>query len=447
MRRLIILAVLLGAMRLVLPLGSGGEGAETLLAFGLLVLGAYTVGEVATVAGLPRLVGYLVAGVVFGPSVLGTVTEAAVIRLGAVSRLAVALIAFLAGAELQWSEIRERGTVILKIMVAELGFAFVALIAFLYAVRGFLPFTHETPYIEIAFIVLFASIVIVHSPAVTMALLAETGARGPVARTTLGIVLVSDVVVVVMFSAAMALARALVEPATATPPSVAATVWEIGGALVVGGVLGVATALYLRVVRRELLLFAVLIAFLGAEIARLTQVEMMLTLLTAGFVTQNLSRDGVGEGEELRTAMTRAAAPVIVIFFALAGARIDLRGLVQLLPLVLPIAAVRAGAIWAGTALGARWAGASPNEQRYVWLGLVSQAGVAIAIVSIFAEAYPERGAELAALLLAVIAVNEMVGPILFRRALVASREVGNRRSGATEEAAMAPPPPGPSPA
>ncbi len=56
-------------------------------------------------------------------------------------------------------------------------------------------------------------------------------------------------------------------------------------------------------------------------------------------------------------------------------------------------------------------------------MGLISQAGVAIGLATIVAEAYPEQGAVLGTLLLALIAVNETVGPVLFRRAIMASGE------------------------
>lgn len=423
MRRLFILALLLGSMQLILPLGAQGQGSQALLSLGFLILAAYTVGEVATTLRLPRIVGYLAAGVVFGPYVLGTLTAEGANRLAPVSQLAIALIAFLAGAELRWGEVKERGPLLLKMMSAELVVSFLALFGLLYGFRGYVPFLRDAPEAQVvAFALLFAAIAIVHSPAVTMALITETGARGPVTRTTLGIVLLSDVAVVVFFSAALATARVLVPPAgSGAAPSVGLVVWEIGGALLVGALLGGVVALYLRYVGRELMFFAILVAFFGLEIARLAHVELLLTLLTAGFVTENLSREG--EGVELLHAMERSAAPVFVVFFALSGAKIAVAEVAALLPLVIPIAVVRAGAIWAGMRLGGWWAGADAPERKHAWMGLISQAGVAIGLAAIVAEAYPEQGAVLGTLLLSLIAVNETVGPILFRRAIYASGE------------------------
>ena len=445
MRRAIILMLLLGGMQLIVPLGEGSASARALLTFGFLILAAYTMGELATTIHLPKIVGYLGAGMLFGPSVLNTVTVESHRELEPVGSLAIALIAFLAGAELRWSEVRSRGRTITKILFSEFTLSFVAIAVLMVLLRDWIPFLRGSRTNEvIAFSMLFAAIAVVHSPAVTMALLTETGARGPVARTTLGVVLVSDVVVVLLFSGVLALARYIVPPGGTDTPAVSlgGVAWEIGGAVLIGAILGGAIALYLRFVQRELFLFAIIVAFFGAEIARLTHVETLLTLLTAGFVMENVSRNG--EGEVLRHAMERSAAPVFVVFFALAGAAMVLRDVGALWFLIIPIVLVRALAMWGGTLLGARWAGAQ-EEGRYVWMGLISQAGVAIGLASVVVQVYPARGAQIQTLFLAVLAINQTLGPILFRQALVRSGEVGPTGTASdTSLAGDAPAQPGP---
>jgi Kef-type K+ transport system membrane component KefB len=416
-------------MQFILPLG-GWQASTSLLTFGFLILAAYTVGEIATSLRLPKILGYLAAGLLFGPAGLDTVTYEATRELAPVSNLAVALIAFLAGAELQWGEVKQRGVAILKILSTELTIDFLAIWGLLFALRDLVPFLQGTrPGEAAALASLFAVIAIVHSPAVTMALLTETQARGEVARTTLGVVLVADVVVVLLFSLTIALVRGYVPPPgdAVAPASLAMLAWEIGGSVLVGAALGAAVALYLRFVRSQLFLFAIVVTFFGAELARIAHTEVLLTLLVAGFVSENA---GGEHGVALRHAMERAAAPVFVVFFALAGAKIAVHDVVMLLPLVLPIAVTRVAALWAGAALGTRWARMVRARGRYVWMGLVSQAGVAIGLATIVAEAYPGRGAQMRTLFLAVIAINETVGPVFFRHALTRTGEVAEAEEG-----------------
>ncbi|NUQ21787.1 MAG: hypothetical protein HOQ09_12635 [Gemmatimonadaceae bacterium] len=432
MRRLVVLALLFGAMQLVLPLGAGAHGSQWLLTFGFLILAAYSVGELAVLVRLPKITGYLAAGVLFGPSVFNTVTTDAIGELRPVSSLAIALIAYLAGAELRWNEVRQRGATIAKILTAELTLGFIALSAVLVALGDRLPFLQDTSGASrLAFAVLFGAIAVVHSPAVVMALLSETRAGGPVARTTLGVVLVSDVVVVVLFSTVLAVARAVVPPTGANVAglSLGVIVWELAGAVLVGALLGAAVAVYLRFVKHELVLFAIVVAFFGMVIAQLAHVETLLALLTAGFVTENVSRHE--DGEAIRHAMERSAAPVFVVFFALAGAEMGLAQVAAVWPFLVPIILVRTGALWMGTRVGVRWAGA-PRDTRRVWMGLVPQAGVAIGLAAAISQAYPVRGGQMRTLFLAVVAINQLIGPILFRFALNRSGEIAGGAGEAT---------------
>lgn len=457
MRRITILALLYIGILLIRPLAppDAGIGAAALLVFGFLILGANTIGESAAAVSLPKITGYLLTGVAFGPSVLGVVSRGVIQELDPVNQLAIALIAFLAGAELPWGELRARGRMILTILGTELTLAFTGIVGLLVVLRNHVPFLQNGTMAQVlALSALFGAVAIVHSPAVVIALISETKARGPVARSTLGIVMVADVVVVLAFSAALAITRSVV-PAVAGLGAGAAgaagsagagaagggvsavgLAWELGGSVLVGAVLGGFTSLYLRFVKRELMMFAIVIAFFGATIANLLHVEVLLTLMVAGFVTENVGSDRESAAE-LRNSMERSAAPVFVVFFALAGAAIDLRVLAEIWPLAFAVVAVRGSAVWGGTTLGSRWGGGNSAERRYTWMGLIAQAGVAIGLVRVVSDAYPSRGAAIQTLLLAVIAIDEVIGQVLFRLALVRAGEVGGEagdRGGDTGE-------------
>jgi len=421
MRRLTILLILLGAMQLVLPLRADVAGTRALMTFGFLILAAVTVGELAKGVRLPKIVGYLGAGLIFGPHVAGVFDAQAAAELSGISTLAIALIAFLAGAELRWSEVRARGRVIVSMLGAELLMSLVAISLTLFALQRFVP-ALSGPLPEVAALCLVvASILVVHSPSVTMAMLNETGASGDMTRTTLGIVLVADVVVVLLFSASVSIARAVIDTGGAGGPSAGMLVWEIVGAMLIGAILGGLVALYLKWQSGDLFIFALAVALFGGELANVAHVEPLLMLLTAGFVMENVSK---GRGESLRHAMERSAAPVFVVFFALAGAKIAPREVAALSVVAVPVVLARMLGIWGGSRLGARWSNASQVVRDHAWKGLISQAGVAIGLATIMAQSLPGTGRSLQALVLAVIAINETMGPILFGRGIEAAGEM-----------------------
>ena len=60
-----------------------------------------------------------------------------------------------------------------------------------------------------------------------------------------------------------------------------------------------------------------------------------------------------------------------------------------------------------------------------VWMGLVSQAGVTLGLTIIVAQQYPRWGVALQTLVVALIAIHEVIGPVLFRAALALAGEIG----------------------
>jgi Kef-type K+ transport system membrane component KefB len=179
--------------------------------------------------------------------------------------------------------------------------------------------------------------------------------------------------------------------------------------------------LYLRYVKRELILFAVVVVFATAAAAQTLHFELLLSMVVAGFLVENVAPV---RAEPLLEALHQTAVPVFVIFFAMAGAELHIQEFAAVWPIVLMIALVRIAAIYGSATLGSRLGGAEPSVARYGWTGLVSQAGVALGLATIVADRLPVVGLAMQAVTVGVIAFNESVGPILFRRGLERAGEI-----------------------
>jgi len=193
------------------------------------------------------------------------------------------------------------------------------------------------------------------------------------------------------------------------------------GSVAVGAALGYALAAYVRSFKWDTALLLVAAAFIAAEAAQLVHLETVLVALTAGFCVRNVFPV---ENERLRGALRRGSLALYLVFFALAGAGLHLEVLANLWPWVLLVAglrvvALRYGVVWAG-----RDPAVSPVLAREGWLGLTSQAGVALRLAAVARRAFPEWGVSLETLIVAMIGVHELVGPICFRRALRLAGEV-----------------------
>jgi Kef-type K+ transport system membrane component KefB len=425
-RRLVVLTLLIGGAVLLEPLRAPTEGViapRSLFLFGILLLTADTFGALAHDLRLPRLVGYLVAGLALGPSVAKIVPAGVLEDLGMMKRLAVGLIGLLAGAELRMSDLRERHRVILLILAFQTTAVLTALLVTSLLIQHWIPFLEGLEQAPLFFVaLLFAVLLTVNSPMVTLALLTETRASGPLAKTTLGVVLVADVLVILLFTGAFSLARASLGGATdGAFETLIRLLREVFGSILAGAFIGGVVSLYLRFVKRELVLFAVVVVFATAAAAQALHFELLLSLLVAGFLVENVAPV---RAEPLVDALHQTAVPVFVVFFAMAGAELHIQEFAAVWPIVLIVALVRIAAIFGSTTYAASLARAEPAVIRYGWTGLVSQAGVALGLATIVADRLPGVGLAMQAVTVGVIAFNETVGPILFRRGLDQAGEI-----------------------
>lgn len=425
-RRLVVLMLLVGGAVLLEPLRAPTEGViapRSLFLFGILLLTADTFGALAHDLRVPRLLGYLVAGLALGPSVAGIVPAGVLEDLGMMKRLAIGLIAVLAGAELRVSDLRQRAKLIVLMLILQTAFVLAAVIAATLLSARWIPFLDGLSSSPAFFVtLLFAVMLAVNSPMVTLALLTETGAKGPLAKTTLGVVLVADVVVILLFTGSFSLARASMGGTAAGAPEIMGQLlWEVLKAVLAGVAVGGIMSLYLHFVKRELVVFAVVVVFATAGAADALHFELLLSLVIAGFLVENVVPV---RAEPLVHTLHQAAVPVFVIFFAMTGAELRVQEFAGFWPVVLGLVLVRMAALYASGRLGGRWAGAEEPVTRYVWTGLVPQAGVALGLAATVADRLPGIGLTMQTLTIGVIALNQAVGPILFRRGLERAGEV-----------------------
>jgi len=163
--------------------------------------------------------------------------------------------------------------------------------------------------------------------------------------------------------------------------------------------------------------------------------EPMLTFLVAGFVVTNLS----SQGEAFLHEVEGASGPVFVVFFAIAGAHLDLALLSTLWPVALLLCGSRAGLTWLANRIATKAADDPPVLRNWGYAGLVSQAGLTLGLAAMLGPKLPDGvGGPFASLVVATVAVNEVVGPVLFKYALSKNGEIPTTHEPAVEDASAA---------
>jgi len=426
---LLMIGLLMQAVRTFLPDGgsaaTSGLVTDTELAFGFVLLSALFGGRLCIPLKTPQLTGYLLAGVIAGPYALGLLTHDMVADLSLINGVAICLIALTAGGELNFEKMKPLLAVIRAMTTwAVLGCAVLITVTLL-ALRSMLPWLGE---LELISAVVFATTIGVvlasQSPAVVMALLTETDADGPVSRVTLGLVVIADLVVIVLYAVVSSIAQAMLGGDADVLHTVGMVGWELFGSMGVGVVVGAVLGLYIKNVDRSVGLFVLMVCVVLAEAGKRAHLDPLIIALTAGLFIENLTRV---DASKLLHDLESASLPVYLVFFAVAGASLDLVALSAVAIPATIIAVVRGIALWGGSKIASDRSGAEPMVGKWTWTGLLPQAGLALALALIMQRTFGELGKQAGVLILAVVAINQLTGPVLMRIGLSQAGEVGQR--------------------
>jgi len=397
-------------------------GAATLIAF--------YVGRLARLARLPSLVGYMFVGVILGPSILHLFDESSMERLSFITEIALGFVAFSIGSELNLSALKRLGGGIISIILAESFGAFFIVVLAVYALTRDLPLA-----------LIFGSMAPASAPAGTVAVIHECRAKGSLTTTLYAVVGFDDGLAIIIFGFAAALAKTLlITEASGTAEGILgallAPAKEIGLSFVVGGIAGL---VFYRLVRklqsaRDILIvvFGVILICTGLSIR--WHLSLILTNMVVGFVLANARHESL---------LHRVTAPLLevmpllfVLFFCLAGAHLQLSALPALGAVGIVYVLGRSVGLIGGARIGALFGHVEDKVKKYVGLGILSQAGVAIGLSLIVKHEFTQLdarynaphalaiGTSVLATITATCIFFEIIGPILTKFALKRAGEI-----------------------
>ena len=257
MIRLAALGLAIAAVALAHAFGETGTvpAAGAAMALGFTLLGAWITGDLLRRFNLPRLTGYLIFGVLVGPYFGNVITTPMTSQLQAVTGIATTLIALIAGLTISLERLGARLSSIARFTAATLAIVMLGTGVLLWLAWPWLPVSPEsTGFARIVIVFLLSVMVASVSPTMTAAVTTETGARGRLSELVLAVVVLADLVLLVLFSSSMQMARAVFHPDAAGPSLLVRFAWETGGAIAFGVLVGAIFALYLRYVGREVTL-------------------------------------------------------------------------------------------------------------------------------------------------------------------------------------------------
>lgn len=394
----------------------------------LLTLGClFAIGLVADLTGrftpLPRVTILIASGVLVGPALLAVVPDSYVAEwFPTLTAIALTMVGFLLGQDLTPEKIRSCGRLNLWLALAKVaGSAVLVFVALWLLGVGVIP------------AILLAGIAAATDPAATFDVVRESGSKGPFTQTLLRIVAMDDAVALVLFALAMALASSITDwssPDSGTIQLLLTAPVEIVGSLSLGYLLGVPMA-YLSgrietttkgttdTLGEPILAEALGFVLICAGCAQYLGLSEILAAMAMGSTVATLAK----HHNRPFTAIEGIEWPFMILFFVLAGASLSFSGIA----LFGGVTAVYIAARSIGACLGVYGAASlfkGDSAQRH-WLGaaLLPQAGVAIGMALIAAQAFPEHAELLLTTTLLSTVVLELVAPLITRAILLHVKE------------------------
>lgn len=394
--------------------------AKTLVTLGLLFL----LGLVADVLGrrtpLPRVTLLIVVGFLIGPAVLNLLPDRGTELFPLAADMALVIVGFLLGEKLKLSSLREYGRCVVWISLSDV--VATALVMCLGMLLAGFP-------VEVA--LLFAGIAPATAPAAITDVVHELEADGMFSRTLLGIVAIDDAWGLIIFSLMLAAAQAL-QGQGGGLEVVLTGAWELGGAVVLGAVLGVPMALLTGRIKpgEPTLAEALGVVFLCGGIALWLEVSFLLASMVLGAVVANVAR----HHERPFHAIEGVEWPFMILFFILSGASVHAESLSKIGLVGAGYIGLRVLGRLIGVKAGTVLARATPVMRRWMWLSLMPQAGVALGMALVASQRFPGTGDTILTVVVAATVVFEVLGPVLTKRALVLAGEAHQGEARREEE-------------
>ncbi len=397
--------------------------------FTLIVLASDRVGRLLAKFKLPMISGFLLIGILAGPYLLNLVSANTVLQLTFLDHISLAVIAFAAGSELNVKELQGRfrsiGWVIAanSIIIPLLG----GLATFFLA--EFIPFMQPLSVSgRVGVALLVGAILVARSPSSAIAVVNELRARGPFTRTVLGVTMVSDVVIIILFAIAISIAHVLFNNQGLQITSIFILVAELLASFVIGYLLGKLLDLLLSLhvgstIKTALILLAgYTIFFASSWLSHYSHdnlpfelaLEPLLICMIGSFVVTNTS----AYRSEFLQLLHDIGPPIYVVFFTLTGAGLRLDVFVQVWAIALALFVIRLVAIFIASYVGGSLARDPRQYNILSGLTYITQAGVALGLAKEVVAEFPVWGADFATLMISTIVVSQLLGPPLFKWAI-----------------------------
>ncbi len=389
---------------------------------GIIIATGLLFGKIAKYLRLPNVTGYLIGGLLIGPSMLNLIKEDALEGLEIVSVVALGFIAFTIGNELKLSYFKRVG---IKPVIIAFFEAFFAVVVVFIGLLIYFIILGNLNIESLRFSLVLSAIAAATAPAATMMVIRQYKAKGKLSETLMSVVAIDDSIAVLLFGIFIAIANAL-DPSKVQASliiQIFTPIFEILISVGIGLLLGIILVLGCNwfTGRGNRISLTVTVVILAVYLANYLHGSAILTAMIIGSVFANLSN----KHEKVNDLIYFFTPPIYVMFFVLSGVELKLSvlstvGMIGVIYVVMRVIGKITGAY-----LGSKKVKAESKIAKYLGYALIPQAGVAIGLSLIASTVLnPELGSQIRAIVLSATVIYELVGPIITKIILKKAGEI-----------------------
>jgi Kef-type K+ transport system membrane component KefB len=376
----------------------------------ILILG-FILGRILRRLGLTEVLAYILSGIIIGQVLNFSAPEQFnVIITGAT----LALVAYIIGLSFSFAFLKRMGKQLVIILVVQVFITFIATFGFVYLLTRDLPLS-----------IILGSLAPATAPAGTIAVLRDLRTKGTLTDITTALVGLDDALVIVIYAVGIRLTKILLGAEASLSFSLTYPLWEIFGGLGLGAAIGVAISYFTKKIHLSsdhILLISIAAAILCWGLAEMIGVSAILTCMALGTAVINLN---VQIGNRSNELIDNIMTPVFVLFFAAIGMEMDFSLFTLMWPLIIVYCVGRSIGKITGCSLGGVLSRSEPKIKKYLGLAMLDQAGVAIGLAFLAAQALSGYaiGGTIITLMAATTVVHGLIAPPLIQYAVRKSGE------------------------
>ncbi len=406
-----------------------------ILTMSIIIMAGFIGGELVKKTGLPKITGYILAGIVLNPEVTSFLPADFINHTDVLTSIALAFITFSVGGTLYLKRIRSLGKGIIGITIFE---AEMALIIVFFGFLALSPIllTGDNPgwfTLYLPFSLLAAALASPTDPSAVLAIVHEYKCEGEVTSTILGVSAMDDILGIINYSFCVVLAAAFVlHQRFSFEKSVLIPAGQILLTIALGILFGFILNLLTKIIRSEtegtliVVIFGMLMLCYG--IATVLDIDQLLATMTMGIIAVNFNM----HREKIFHMTERYTETIIfVIFFTISGMQLDFTYMKESMILILLFFVLRMLGKYLGTLIGSKLTGSSRNIRKYTIGGLVPTGGIVIGLALLIKNDSDFSGFSqlILSFILGAVVIHELFGPIISKCALKKAGEIKKNKA------------------